>query len=274
MPRLFDTFMFRDETAMLRMRLEEFADIPGYCAVLTEAPVTHRGLPKPCHYDEHRDDFTRYQSQIVRVEAEGLEAEMEPWAREHAQRDAAWRYVGKIAADNDIVLIADVDEFPSAEALAWRGPGVVSLWMRTMLHAVDWEVPPQYLPPTAVMCTAGWLRRQGGSLARVRDNRGSYRVIRNGGLHFSWIGGPEAAARKLEQSTCHTELLGTREGELIADGTRWRTGEHGEGHLPVVPAEVDETWPRMIRERRCPPEWLRPREPLGATPLARTSPAR
>jgi len=131
--------------------------------------------------------------------------------------------------------------------------------MRTTLHAVDWEVPAERIPPTCVIATAGYIRRNGGSLAAIRDRRDLYPVIEDGGWHFSWTGGPEAAKRKLETATCHTELIGTPEGDLIADGTRYRTSEDG-GGLPVVAAEVDDTWPEWIRERKCPPSWFRPRD--------------
>jgi hypothetical protein len=234
--------------------------------VLVESPIGHRGLPKPLCYADNAGRFKRWADRIVHVVAPNLISSAtgldraESWANEHRQRDCAWAAVNARAGDKDRVLICDVDEFPSAEALAWDGYGAVSLFMETYLHAVDWRVPDDLIPPTAVMATVGWLRSQGGSLSRIRDNRGVYRKISNGGKHFSWIGGPEAAARKLALSTCHTELIGTEEGRLIASGERWRTGIHGEGHLPVYPVEVDESWPAAIREKRVPAEWFRPRD--------------
>ena len=131
--------------------------------------------------------------------------------------------------------------------------------MRVFIHAVDWEVPPEHVPPQCVIATAGYIRRNGGSLAAIRDRRDQYPVIEDGGWHFSWQGGPEAAKDKLLTATCHTELLTNGEGDLIADGTRYRTAENG-GGLPVVPVDVDETWPEWIRARKCPAAWFRPRE--------------
>jgi Glycosyltransferase family 17 len=250
--------MLAGELDMLRARLEEL-EPQDVRHVVTESTLTHRGVPKPLAYGENTERFGKWSHSILHVIAE-LPAEASPWEREHAQRDAAWPVIDAEAADDDLVLIADVDEFPSAAALAWGGPGAVSLFMRTTLFAADWEVPPELIPPAAVMATAGWLRRQGGSLAAVRDNRGAYRVIRDGGWHFSWLGGVERQQKKLLTATCHTELLGTREGGLILTGERYRTGEHAEGHLPVMPVDVDETWPAFIREKRCPAEWFRPRD--------------
>ncbi len=264
--------MFRDELDMLAGRLEHL-DSWDTRHVIVEAPVTHRGVPKPLSFAEHKDRFNPWKDRLYHVVAEGLDAPMKPWAREHAQRDAAWPVIAGHATDSDMVLIGDTDEFPSDAAMQWRGPGPVAVFMKTFLFAVDWRVPDDHIPPTAVMAPAGWLRRRGGSLAAARDNRGAYPVIGDGGWHFSWMGGPEVQRRKLLGATCHTELIGTEEGRLIADGTRWRTGRHGAGHLPVVPVDLDESWPgpAFIREKRCPENWWRPRHPESTAGDSRRS---
>jgi Glycosyltransferase family 17 len=255
--RRWDTFMFRDEADVLEFRLAELAS-SGACHVLSEARVTHRGVPKPLHYQENTSPALRAASRVLAVTAD-LDGITAPWAREHAQRDAAWHAIAGDAADDDIVYICDADEIPSAQALAWDGQGAVALWMRTTLYAVDWVVPDSHpLPPTAVAARAGWLRAHGGSLSAARDNRGAYPVIRDGGWHHSWLGGPARQREKLETATCHTELLDHPEAQVIRSGARYYAGEDG-GGIPVVPADVDGTWPAYIAGRRCPPEWFRPR---------------
>jgi len=253
--------MFRDELDMLDMRLHETDGLIDR-HVIVEAETTHRGVPKPLFFRDNAGRFEAHASQITAV-AGGPLPDGKPWVNEHLQRDAAWPVINAEAADSDVVLICDADEIPSRSLLeaarAGELPEVCSVRMRTTLHAVDWEVPAERIPPTCVIATAGYIRRNGGSLAAIRDRRDLYPVIEDGGWHFSWTGGPEAAKRKLETATCHTELIGTPEGDLIADGTRYRTSEDG-GGLPVVAAEVDDTWPEWIRERKCPPSWFRPRD--------------
>jgi Glycosyltransferase family 17 len=258
--RRFACCMLKDELDVLEFRLNEL-DGKVDRHIVIESPVTHRGVPKPLHFAEHAARFAPWLDQITYVVG-GLPYDENPWVREHAQRDAAWQAILSLGAeDADIVLITDVDEIPSDAALAWDGPDVVSLWMRTCLYAVDWEVPASYpLPPTAVAATVGFLREAGGQLGLVRDNRGSFPVIPDGGWHFSWLGGPERQRAKLESSTCHTELLDHPEAELIRSGARYTQGADG-GGIPVVPVDVDETWPAWIRERKCPANWYRPREP-------------
>lgn len=251
--------MFRDEMDMLQCRLESMQGWPVR-HVVCESHITHRGVPKPLHYGEDVRAFEPWQDQITHVVADLPDGS--PWQREHAQRNAAWPVIDALASDNDTVLISDLDEIPSPALLGWRGPGVISARMRTFLFAADWEVPDAVLPPTCVAATVGWLRQSvamgGVGLAETRDARDRWPVLADGGWHFSWIGGPERQRQKLLTATCHTELLGTPEGDMILDGTRYRTSEDG-GGLPVVPVDVDETWPKYIYERRCPAEWYRPR---------------
>ena len=254
--------MFKDELDMLEMRLEETAAWPAR-TVLVEAPITHRGVDKPLHYADNVDRFAKWNDSIVHVVTDLPDAP--PWTREHAQRNAAWMVINAEAEPGDTVIIADLDEIPSASLMNWRESTgrrytVIAARMRTTLFAVDWEVPDEVLPPTCVAATVDWLRLQSPrrGLGEVRDRRGDYPVLRDGGWHFSWLGGIEKQQQKLLTSTCHTELLGTQEGGLILSGERYRTGEHAEGHLPVRPVDVDDAWPAFIRERRCPPEWFRP----------------
>lgn len=266
---IFDTFMFRDEFAMLEMRLEQFAGCGEPVRhVAVEAPWTHQAKPKPMSLA----NLLEYPEKQAWADAAGLTVLADtwepdphaPWINEHHQRNAAWRYIDEHADGDDWVLICDVDEIPSPELLA-NPPGVAaSVRMRTFLFAVDWEVT-RPVPPTCVAARVWWLRGQakhGAYLAEVRDGRDAYPLFARGpgGWHFSWVGGPAANKVKLETATCHTEILGTAEADLIRSGARWATSQDG-GGLPVRPVEVDETWPAYIRERRCPELWFRPRDP-------------
>jgi Glycosyltransferase family 17 len=267
---IWDTFMFRDEDAMLRLRLESFAgwDVRH---VLVEAPWTHRGIRKPLHYTPAGLDAARIDHVV-----DDWDPDTYPWTNEHHQRNAAWKTIDARADDDDWVLICDLDEIPSPALLGWlaghpgrHGP-VFAVWMRTFLFAVDWEVAYDALtarrtplPATCVVASAGYLRAAAASgeyLAEVRDSRDTYEQINipAAGWHLSWLGGPAAQAAKLDTATCHTEILATPEAALIRSGARWRSAESG-GGLPVRPVDVDATWPPPVVERRVPGSWFRPR---------------
>jgi hypothetical protein len=119
MGRVWDCIMLRDELDMLECRLAELED-PVYRHVIVEAPVTHRGDPKPLWYADNQERYARWADRIIHVIADDLPDSDDPWVREHAQRDAAWQAVLDAGAtDDDIVYITDVDEILSPEALAF-----------------------------------------------------------------------------------------------------------------------------------------------------------
>ena len=277
---IWDAFMYRDETDMLRMRLDE-ADMAGVTHVGVEAGWTHRAVPKPRHLGRWLDAEQRHRdwaaANRLNVVTDDWDPDpLAPWVNEHHQRNTAWRWINARAADDDWVLICDVDEIPDRRLLAWLAAGaggfgpVVSVPMRTFLFAVDWEVAVP-VPPACVAAQVGWLRKQarsGSYLAEVRDRRADFLEAQvPGGWHFSWVGagGPQWQAEKLDTATCHTEILDTPEAALIRSGARWATDQDG-GGLPVRPVTVDRSWPRYIADRRCPREWFRPAHPEAYRP--------
>jgi len=264
-PKLWCPLMFKDELEMLQCHMEA---LEGYDApvVLVEGYYTHRAIPKPLVFAANRERFAGHD--IRHVIDDWDPDPVAPWVNEHVQRKAAWKIIDAEADDDDVVIIADCDEIPSRQLLdflpLWASAGgryPLSVPMRTLLYAVDWQVSVP-VPPTCVVATVKYLRKRaacGEYLGEVRDGRDHYPKFSGfGGSHLSWMGGPERQREKLLTATCHVELLGSPEGDLIASGERYRTAENG-GGLPVIPVEIDDTWPSYIYERRCPKEWFRPR---------------
>ena len=245
---IYDCVMLRDELDMLQMRLEEMA---GYDVrhVIVEAAVDHQGHPKPLHYAGNRERFAPWAGRITHIVADGLPDDPNPWVREHAQRDRAMAALAD-AAPGDVVLIADVDEIPSQAALEAKPRPAAALQQKVCAFAVDWL---GFRERTSVIATAGYAQEHG--LAATRDLRNTWPVIWGGGWHFCWLGGREACLQKLD-AFCHLEAReivrqGIESGDFIERGL-WNVTR-------LQPVEVDERWPAMIREHRCPPEWYRPR---------------
>jgi hypothetical protein len=260
---IYDTFMFGDELDMLEMRLMELGDHPVQ-HVLVEARVDHQGTPKPLHYAENRERFAPWKDRITHIIAEGLPSVSEapdPWSREHAQRENIWRGL-TAAKPDDVVLLCDVDEIPSAAALAIQPQGMVTLNMRLAMFAADWVWhEPARIAVAGRYSDLGclWMHRNNGP-------RSTYPLADDAGWHFSWLGGPGAIDVKARKH-CHLELNqmildGNAAGEWYEQGWTW----HGQDIYPpqrlttrMDPVDVDGTWPRYIRERLCPPSWFRPR---------------
>lgn len=266
MMRIWDTFLLRDELDMLECRLIQFQDFPVWRHVLVEAPVDHQGHPKPLYYAENQERFAPWADQIVHIVAEELAGMGPPsplaehaWAREAAQRNAIGRGLAD-AADDDWLILADVDEIPNGAVFAAIAAGQVStLVMKCCVFYADllWDDLR-----TSVVTFAG-LARAKESLSQTRRQLWcTGQAVPGAGHHLTWMGGQDAVRAKLA-AHCHTEDNG--EIESAIDGDRhWRHGanpfrRHGyDGPLRAV--DIDASWPRWVWERQCPASWFRPRE--------------
>lgn len=262
--RIWDTFMFRDELDILECRLVQFEKYPVYRHVLVEAPVDHRGHPKPLVYMENRERFAPWRDKIIHVVADGLadmgvvsDAREAAWEREGAQRNAIG--IALDGADpDDRLILADVDEIPNAAAIqaVLNGQTGIVFEMACCIFAVDWLWQQLKTSPVVRAGDAG------SSLMRARRatwNDGQ--VIPDCGHHLTWMGGAAAVRAKLA-GTCHTEAVSDVIAVLEGDAF-YREGANPFGIFgyngPLHPVDVDETWPEWVYQRRCPPGWFRPR---------------
>jgi beta-1,4-mannosyl-glycoprotein beta-1,4-N-acetylglucosaminyltransferase len=254
--------MFNNELDVLEMRLTELQEIEDLRHVLIEAPINHQGREKELWYSDNRERFSEWEDRIIRVIAEGLpsaEQDPNPWSREHAQRECARQGLSE-ALPGDIVLHGDVDEIPREWAARMEpgkwGVGARALSMRHHFWAVDWQHPD---PWTGTVVTR--LERI-VSFAGIRMMRNSIPLVEDAGWHISALGGPEAIRGKLD-SFCHLEMRGMLEQGLAESafferGLAW--GPDGRlGGTMLRGVDVDEGWPRWIREGHAPASWFRPR---------------
>lgn len=261
-----DVFMFGEELDMLECRLTEAQD-QDVQHVLIEAPYDHQGHAKPLYYADSKSRYEAWAGRVTHVVAEiPGPGPIDPWHREHAQREHIWAGISEADPD-DIVLLCDVDEIPSRSAYHLRGmKGMHALSMRLSMFAVDWVRPAETRiavagPRSALSVPAWW----------ARDNaaRSSMPNLSGMGWHFTWLGGPDAIRRKAGQF-CHLELRNmilrsNEQGLLYEQGMTWHCEPGTSDTYPpatagyaMVPAIIDDTWPRYIRERRCPDSWFRP----------------
>jgi hypothetical protein len=271
---VWDTFIWGGEADMLRCRLEALDNSPVYRHVIVEADRDHQGNPKPLAYGHWKDLLAPWKDKIIYLPMRDTlpppEAGLDPWVREHMMRSQLWAALTE-ADFRDFVLLADVDEIPSASALEYMGRDpaddatMVAFEMDLCMFAVDWMCPEP--TPISVGGPKGCL----SDLPTQRNN--AYRerlpLIRDAGFHFTWLGGPRAIHAKASQF-CHLELRemilhSNAERLLYEQGYTW----HGDP-APYPPREatvqqrevswkeMDERYPDYIRHARCPGEWFRP----------------
>jgi beta-1,4-mannosyl-glycoprotein beta-1,4-N-acetylglucosaminyltransferase len=120
MPEIYDCFPFFNELDVLEIRLNELDPVVDHF-VLCEATVTHRGQPKPLVFQENRERFARFLPKIIHIVVDdmplGKFREADFWVKEKFQRKALMRGLTS-ARDDDFVTLCDLDEIPSAKAVA------------------------------------------------------------------------------------------------------------------------------------------------------------
>jgi beta-1,4-mannosyl-glycoprotein beta-1,4-N-acetylglucosaminyltransferase len=274
MPKIYDCFTFFNELDLLEIRLNELDPIVDRF-VLCEATVTHRGQPKPLVFQENRERFARFLPKIVHVVVndmpQGKFREADFWVKEKFQRRALMRGLTS-ARDDDFVTLCDLDEIPSAKAVAAgvaRNDRAVTvfdlMYCRFFVNLVS---PRRW--HRARMARFGDIRslqmlRSGGPQWRPESNqRGLGRRLRHlwrttfatrrprpwvrikdAGWHFTSLNGLAAVYEKFN-SFAHvradTSELGLARGILrLLEGS----GEGGERLVPF-----DERFPDFLRANR------------------------
>lgn len=113
LPRVYDCFLFFRELDLLEIRLGELYPVVD-AFVIVEARRDFAGNEKPLVFKANRSRFARFADKIRHVEV--LDEPEDPgrrWARQAHQRGAMLRGISDAAPD-DIVMVSDVDEIPSA----------------------------------------------------------------------------------------------------------------------------------------------------------------
>lgn len=250
---IFDTFMFRDELDILECRLYELQDVPDVVHVAIEADVDHQDHSKPYVLSENLDRFAPWKERLRVVRATGLPTvadDPDAWSRELAQREFARDGMTDAEAD-DIVLHGDLDEIPKPLVVRnVRPQGFVAFDMACYSMAVDWQHPDRWRG------TVAGRARNIRSFGEMRGMRNFATPIPDAGWHLGWLGGPEQQRIKVN-SFCHGEIeertrAGIAENLFLLEG--WHVDQR-----KLIPVDVNDSYPRWIREGRCPESWFRDR---------------
>jgi hypothetical protein len=240
---IYDCFIFFQELDVLEIRLRELAPVVDRF-VLVEAPVTFSGRLKPLFYGENAARFDAFREKIVHVVVDDMPGGDDSWEREAFQRNAIERGLRECQQD-DIIIISDADEIPSASGVREYRTTLGLMAFRQWLSYYWLNCLGQVCFDSRILPFG--LFREFGSASSVR-NHGCAAI--DGGWHFSYLGGPDMIRRKLE-SFSHTEL----------DLPAFKKAAHLENALATGCdlfgreqsfqfVDVDETFPRCILDDR------------------------
>ena len=237
-PKIYDGFMFYNELEVLEIRLHELNDIVDKF-ILVESDKTHSGKPKPLFFQENKSRFSEFLGKIVHVVVTDMPEGKDPWARETFQRNAVLRGLPSDSPDTDLLIISDVDEIPRAktilEALPLSSPLALHMGAYSGYLNVYWgEWPHAKIVP---------MKSLKGSSPQVLRHQG-HRHVKNGGWHFSYIGGPEKVSMKMSAFS-HQEPAVQQHNNVQALKEKFRTGAGIFGGTMVY-LPLDATFPEYL----------------------------
>lgn len=212
---IYDCFSFFNELDLLEIRLEILDSVVDRF-VLVEATRTHSNSEKPLYFDQNRKRYSRFLAKIIHVVVDEYPECTSSWTFENLQRNMIMKGLSQCTS-NDVILISDLDEIPNPAVICsakadriyrleqqsyafflnyksikpghWYGTNVLPYCsLHNAAYLGDRSVPygPMVLPelnreltPTAIRAIKSWP------------------VIKNGGWHFTYLGGIEAIRAKL-----------------------------------------------------------------------------
>lgn len=221
--RVIDCFTFFNELDLLRLRIKVLDKHVDHFAI-AEARQTFTGLPKQCLLNqENAPDIINHPK--VSIKTVDLPGSITNWEREDFQRESTADLVRQLSTrDEDIILLSDVDEIPSPQAInsaiseLQTNKNLLCVFeQRVFYFRINYELiysrKLPWLGTTAIqamnLTTMASMRATGrklrGKKHRHHINKNLRRKqIAGGGWHFSYAGQDDSLKIKL-QSFCHQE---------------------------------------------------------------------
>ena len=230
--RLFDVFLFLNELDLLELRLKTLYPIIDFF-VITEVNETFSGKSKSLIFEKNRERFKQYNEKIIYnpITSEELISLKKPeWKnfvsdlnkslsykhngkparyikeslrREISHRDSAILGFYDIANKDDLILLSDLDEIPNPEAISVAIKKTITkphyFKMTWFLYWINNKVSEPWFGTVLFK----FRNLKGNSLDNFRfassnEIKVPGPIIKNGGWHFSYLGGIDSIIYKLK----------------------------------------------------------------------------
>jgi beta-1,4-mannosyl-glycoprotein beta-1,4-N-acetylglucosaminyltransferase len=223
-PLVIDSFEFFQELDILEIRLNELYDIVDYF-IISESTLSHTGKPKPLFYNINRNRFRRFSNKIIHqviddspIDPKHIDptkykddahkkcidivikehAHLDPpYARDAFEKESLFRSMNFCSAD-DIILLSDVDEIPSADAVkfvrdSFDSNSIYNFEMNHYWFLLNLKRPDLWLG-TTLLSYDNFVNK---SYNKLRAERQGY-IVKDAGWHFSFMGGGEMVRNKIQ----------------------------------------------------------------------------
>jgi len=274
--KLFDCFTFYNELDLLEIRFNELYDAVDYF-ILSESTIKHSGDPKPLYYKENKERYLKWADKIIHIIVDdappptvslkpfyGLDARLGlgRWRTERYQRNALSKGLDGCSSIDDIIFVSDIDEIPNKDKFdeiinLINNHGYACFIQKLYLYYLNGYVSNDWRG--TIGCNfqsfksmfnnkADNLRRLDNYKIRVlnRINIKSHPFVKDGGWHFSYLGGIEKVLDKME-STPHLEHINNSKNidqilSIINNGK----DIYGRENMKISFIDIDNSYPRSI----------------------------
>lgn len=253
-----DAFMFFNEADLLEIRLHELDPVVDWF-VIVESLQTFSGktreavLPQVWSIVKPFEHKVKYHvlPRLLPEYKKTWKPKKIIWPREHFQRNFMLQAATEIpATDEDVLMFSDCDEIPRMttirDNLDELKNGIHTLEMDLFYYNVNNRLS---VWNGTTIGTIGMIRDLGGPSVVRENNGGGNLVIKNGGWHFSYFGGPEYMRTKVESFSHSSErrfkrFLKKDSQEIVSDivsrkdpvGRDFPDREHRQSDDPRLPA--------------------------------------
>lgn len=197
MSRIFDCFSYYNESFLLKLRCEELKGL-NVTHILIESNHTFTGKPKPLYFDEVKDQFKEYN--IVHRIVTDMPNNGNAWDNELHQRNYGAKVLQELGAeDDDLVIIADVDEIPRSSLINDPYSNIRILQMDLYYYFLNYKQSFQWLHVKLVRYST--IKKF--TLDEIRMSHyyplelHTLDIVYNGGWHFSYLGGVDSIINKM-----------------------------------------------------------------------------
>ena len=206
--KIIDCFMFYNELKMLKFRLDYLYNIVDKF-ILVECTLTHSGNTKELYYNNNKHLFEKYNDKIIHIIVEDLPTRANAenaWVRENMHRACIERGLMQIDLDdNDILCICDLDEIsdrktlkiiknmPNLENIAY------ALEQDNYRYNINYISDKKWYHTKIInYYTYKNIFNKDLNVIRLLHYSGRpYKIIKNGGWHFSYFGDVKFIKNKL-----------------------------------------------------------------------------
>lgn len=253
--KTYDCFTFFNELDVLDFRLQELYDTVDKF-IIAEANLSHSGKPKEFILLDNWNRFKQFEDKIIRVEVNDFPATHDSWVREKFQRNALARGLTELAQE-DIVIVSDLDEIPRAEMINLiktdennydRYILGIPMFQYKINYMKYHERGKQYnIIVTRGKCFTSPQQEREFTFPWTPDPAETV-YVDHGGWHFTYFGDDQNAITKIK-NFAHTET--DREDLIARHNIEWmvtnKYGHHGPDHeerFDIV--QVDDYFPKAI----------------------------